>query len=66
MDHIMRFKKEENNEENICPSCGAFAAMDGPTLGCKNPEGCGKDCEDEPEYFDDREEDMGIEELNFD
>lgn len=55
----------ETNTGDLCPSCGILLTQ-GPTLGCSDPFGC--DTLDEEELFieEEDEEDMGVDELNFD
>lgn len=55
-----------SEDSEFCPSCGAYAAIDGPTLGCTDRAGCGVFNESEDEESDaDEHEDEEIEELDF-
>jgi len=54
------------NTGNLCPSCGIILTQ-GPTTGCNDPFGCVTlDEEEEVLFFEEDEDDMGVDELNFD
>lgn len=64
----------------LCPSCGVMPSVQGPNLGCQDPEGCGAfveagpeeeedeeyEEEEDDEDWDDDDEEEDLEELDFD
>jgi hypothetical protein len=58
---------EVSKTGDLCPSCGILLSQIA-TVGCNDPFGCAiiEDEEIEDFLLDEDEEDMGIEELNFD
>lgn len=52
---------------DLCPSCGILLTQT-PTVGCSDPEGCAAAEVEEltPFFIEEDEEDMGVDELNFD
>lgn len=60
------FDEMEETGEDECPSCGVIPAIDGPSEGCYDPNGCGHDLRDfdeDEEFFE--EEDDEVDELDF-